>query len=768
MSENSERFGDLLEAEIESVKLETDTNGYIRVMFSDEELKEINSYLTTELTTTYNDYLPIWANAVENLETYKAIRMTIPESGPAIYPAPLARIPADQVIASTYNDVVRPRPIFAWDAYLNAQYDVPQAPQPTPPPQPGQPPTPPPPIQAAKMTAEDIAKRLRQGYEFIVRERIQFPKKLLKAVGSAVKGCPYYWKVSARPNESTKLVPKVAGAIVDLDDKYESTRMRGDIVQHELVPFFNFMKPLDQDEIETSPWCGERTTHRPDEIIKRWAAKELFLLEDEEEAKKLASDTADLFDPYRARAASTTEKKTPQTPTQVCDVWLTWFYWTVRYKSKDDGQTHVKRMNLIGDFHRTGGKMMNCFVNQYEHQERPYEIIDQMDDGGSTVENMRYHQTVFTHCTQAEIKNAFHANNFLKWYDPFDTTLEAFFKANTVLSSGDSVPGEFGKAWGVARMGAEHYSLLEFMKFVLTMSQLDSKQNKYTSGDPGGRTPAYTMKQALQQAGEEPNLFLHRLSNKFSRIMRLDAETRRQFQPLGEVLPMWDDEAKKTVEVPFQLPVGDVLDNFRCALTASDEALAQEQDPQVIMAKKQALMTDGEYIAKVLTPILNTQTPIPPELVAIFAKIIRRDQKALMELIGSTTTEEDAYDLTKELDAFIDARNKQVQMQQQMDMEIKHAQMQNGGQAQQGPAPQIKVSLKGELTPAQEDAAAQALGIGGTSAQMPPTGSQGAVPPGGPGNPGGPPQPGGQPAIPPRPIEPPPQGGGIGAQGLVQ
>lgn len=690
------RFSDLLRADIESVKLETDASGFVRVLFAGDEKKRVDAYLTEELNNTHEDWQPLWNEAVENLETYRATRLStppIPDSGQVIYPAPLARIPANQIIASTYNTIMRARPIFKWDAYLGASYEMPRA-SAMPPMMDGAPPMPPSTPQVESQSAEEVAKRLRQGYEFVVRERIGFGRKLQRAIGSAVKGCPVWWKVVADPQERSILTPKVNGIAIDLDDKYELTRMRGDIVQHYLIPFFNGMMPLEylylEDAFNLTPWFGERDPWRPDDLLKRFEAGELFLIESDEEAQQLAKSVSDHYDPNHARAAATTERKSLQKPIQDCDVWRTWFYRNVKYVDPVDGKKKVKRLNLIGAFHRTGGKLMDCYLNNYEHQERPFELIDEMDDGGSTVANMKYHQTVFTHLGQSDIKNAFHANIMLYWYDPDNSVVETFFKANPVIQPGTHIPGKEGEDWGVVRGGSEHFSMLEHMKFFLSMSQLDSKQNKYSQGDPGGRTPANTMAQAIEQSSQEPHLFLHRLSAKFSRLLRLDAETRRQYQPLGEILPMWDEHAKATLELPFRFPVGDCMDNFRVALTASDEALAKEQDPQQIMALKKALMDDGEYVAKVIAAIINTQTPLSPATLKIFQKIINRDQKTLRQLVGEIVTDEDAYDLTKEIEDLVGERNAQLDQQRQMQMEQAYAQMQAAGRGATvpaGPAP---------------------------------------------------------------------------------
>lgn len=730
MNYNVQRFKALLNAEIDSVKLEQDENLHVRVLFEGDELKEINSYLKTELDRVYEDHVPLWNDAVENQETYRAVKIPIPDGGMSVYPAPIARIPADQVIASTYNETVRPRPIFSIDAYLSATYEIPN-------PQPTQPGIPPGPMDVKQVNAEDIAKDWEKCGDFIVRERINLPQKLLKIIRNAVCGNPYCVKVVVDPDEKTTLAAKTTGGvIVDLDDKYEFTKTRGDIIRWYLVPFVNVMRPLDEDDIDVSPWFGERTSWRPDDLLKKHSAKKLFLVADDAEAEALAKSTVDLYDPFRARVAESTQKKSPQVATQVCDTWLVWFYRTVKYKDLETGKTKIKKLNCLGNFHRTNGKLMDCYLNHYEHQCRPYELVDQMEDLDSTVGRMKWHQQQFTYAAHAEIRAKHAANHLGYWHDPNEVELVDFFKAHATLKLQDHVPGIYEKQWGTYRGSAESTSLLELMKFILTMSQLDSKQSKYSTGtDVPGRTPGSTMQQILERAEQEPLMFLSRLSDKLSRLLRLDFETRRQYQPLGELLPVWDDEKKQRVEIPFRFPVGDVMDNFRIALTAADEALAKEHDPEQLMMKKNALMQDGEYVAKVVAGILDLKSPLPASGVALFSKIVNRVQRLTRQLMGMSTTDEDDFDLTKEIDALVNERNAMLMMQQQQQAQMQQQQMQQGQMNAQGGSTQANP----------------------VNPQMP--GGQSG---------GGSTATGGQPNIPQPPIPPAPEGNGAGAGMPVQ
>lgn len=653
------KLSDLLRAEIDSVKIEMDSNGHYRVTFSDEELRKINLHLKAQLDTTYEDWTPIWNEAVENQETYRTVKIPIPDGGQSVYPAPIARIPADQIISSIYNAVMRPRPIFSVDAYLNAHYPVASA-QPTPNT-----------VMAEQVSSEIVAHRMEQGYDFIMRERIGFGQLFMKGVTEAVKGSPFWWKVVACPSQKTALTPKVEGALIDLTDKQE-TKTNGDIVRWFLVPFTNCMYPLDAESIDSAEWFAERMPMLPDEVAKRIVTKEFFLIEDEAKATSLVTNTIDRNDEFKVRVQQSTEKKIVTAPEQVCDNWLVWFDRNVRYLDPEQptdpisGEKiwRIKKLRFVSNFHRTAGEMMDCHLNDYEHQQTPYELVDQMDNGDCTVGRMKYHQTMFTYAGQSEIKSAHIANNLNYWYDPNQPEIADFFGSHRVIEMGQHIPGVKDKDWGTVTMGEKHYSMLDLMKFYLSMSQLDSRENDFTMGGrPPGRTSPNTVKQVYEHAEETKAMFLARLSSKFSRLLRLDAETRRQYQPMGEILPAWDAEAKAAIEIPFRFPIGDVMDNFRFALTAADEALTAERDPQQIMMRKTALMQDGEYVAKVIAAIINIQQPLPPSAVSLFAKVMTRDQQALRQLMGQQVTDEESYDLTPEIEAVIRERNDALQKQ---------------------------------------------------------------------------------------------------------
>lgn len=669
----------------DSGTLELDERGYTRFVPSDEERKRIEAHLATEMERAREDYEPLWADAAENIKTYKAIKTQV-EGGETILPAPIARIPADQIIARTFNTITRPRPIFSIDPYFKGEYPVVVPTQQAMPVQlpmqmptnmggpdmtgggmgggmMGQPATPTMQTVAVPVPtdAEIISRYLESGIEFKLREKTDFLNILLKSIGDAVKGCPSYLKIYADQKYKTIKVPKVNGAVLDLTSKEDRRVSKGDVVQWGLVSYFNALMPVDEDDPDESPWFAERTPEDPFTFNSKVITEDYFLV-DEEEGDALSRVTTDVYNPFQSDVKESTEKKIAQKPRQKCDVWLVWYDCPVRYVDPEDGQKKIKVLNLCSHFHLGGKRLLDCYINPNDDQSRGYVAVDQMGDGDSTVGILKYFQTVFTHALQAEIKNAFHANNFTYWYDP-DGEAAKVFEGTKRLSIGTSVPGKFGEGldWGVARVGAEHYSLLPLTQFIAALGQQASNVSAYEQGENiPGRTPAATVSQILQQGFEQPILFLRRLNMAFSKALRLYLERTRQYQPMGETLPIRDEKSKAIIEIPFRFPIGEVLDNFRISLTAADEAAAKEHEFEQQAMRLKIFQTFAAFVAQVAGPISNPNAT--PAQVEFFRATVSAAQKIFDRIIGQDRTDEESFDLAKAVDAIAQERQQAMQI----------------------------------------------------------------------------------------------------------
>ena len=645
----------VLDLKRDSGKLELDEKGYTKFIPSNEELGRINSYISEELERAIEDHEPLWAEAADNVRTYKATKITI-DGGDSILPAPIARIPADQIIARTFNQVMRHRPVFSFDPYFKGEYPV-AVPTETVDPT-GMPMMAP---VAVPTDAETISRGLENGVEFKIRERIDFPDIALKTIRAAVVGAPYYIKICADPKYKTFQEPKVNGAFIDLNDKSERTVAKGDVVQWYLVSYFNAVKPVDEDDVDESPWFGERDPESALAFRTKAMTGEYFLVADED-VDKLATMTSEAFSPFAQEIKATTEKKAPQKPKLAIDKWIISFRWPVRYKD-ESGETVVKELDFIAPYHRLGKKALAIHVNPYDDKSRGYVLVDQMDDGDSTVGILKFFQTVSTHILQAEIKNAFHANNFSYWYDP-DSEHAAQFEGSKRMSIGINVKGKYDEDWGVARVGAEHYSMLPLLQFCMGMGQQASNVSSYEQGDSiPGRTPAQTVAQILEQGAAQPVLFLRRLNRAYTKAMRLYLERMRQFQPMGETLPMLDEEGKSIIEIPFRFPVGEVLDNFRISLTAADEAAAKEHEFEQQAMRLNLFQQFASFVAGIAGPISNPNAT--PAQLGFFQQTIEAAQKIFDRIIGQDRTDEESFDLASASRAIVEERQMAMQMAMQ-------------------------------------------------------------------------------------------------------
>lgn len=691
--------------------------GYVEFQPSEDERLAIEAWLGNEIQKTLDDYKPVWQAAVENIDVYKHKKMDI-GGGKQILPSPLARIAADQIIASTYNSIIRPKPILSVEPYFPQTYQIMM------PVDMGQGQTATVPVDR---DGEQVAMTWELGYEFLLRERINFPKILQQVCTDTVTiddGC--WLKVCFDPQTRVSMEPTQKGIFVDLSDKREMQQAVGDGVKWKVLPIFNVIRPRSENDIQASPWMAELSPMTPDDLLLDFYRGEYPCL-DEAEAGKLAEAVTD------CRPAK--DNSLPSDLSWMkCPVALVWFYRDVKVKSADGGKPFIKRLSLMGYFHHGENKLMSCFRNPYDHQFRPYVPCMQIPDphelaGSCSVGIVKYHQRVKTQLIGNEMANAASANNMSFFADP-DTEAYEYLLANPILEPNAVIPkkeNEYVEAW---RKGQAHESLLPMIQYTDADAMRAVNLSDYKTGSNiPGRTAAATVSQILEQGAQQPLIFLRSLNDSFVQAIKLDLRTRRQYYPQGETFHVKDPVTSQILEVLFQFPVEDAIDNFRFALTAADEGLAKEHEMPQLMALLNVNQQRADFVAKVAGPLSNPQ--LLSSQAELLVKILASDQAIMDRIVSLTRTDIPKFDYTDAIQKILKEREAVAQQ----------AQMAAG----QPPQPQIKVSLSGQLTPQQEAEAAAAQGFGGQNAQGPQSG--GAVP--GPAihgqGPVGPPQ---QPGIP--------------------
>lgn len=668
---------DAIEIDSVSGELEYGEDGYLRFLPSEDERKKIEAYLHEEITRAIEDHQPLLDEARENLEAYKGVKIPIPVDGSnkSILPSPLVRIPCDQIISSIVNMVLKARPIFSFDAYFPAEYEVPIQVAPAPEAMmngmaaPGS-------AQIIKIDAEVLRRRLEQAMDFKARERLDFPRLLWTLVSDLVTTgpVPAWIKVCREKKTRPMVAPKIKGAFVDLTSPKERFYVAdGEEVRWYCIPGTNVLMPIDEDDPDTSPWLAERTPLSPTSFLGKFASGEYFLVKDLEEAKKLSLIVSE--ESPRKAIQESTQNRTPSVPRRTCDVLEVWLTWTLRVEIEDEegkSQTVVQQFSLMGDYHYGARRLLNLFDNPYEHQRRIHIPFWQFKDphshsGTSTAGILKWMQKVHTHCIHADILNAFTVSNPVGGYDP-DTSspelVDHFARYGTQLQPGEMLPGMPGKHWDVRPLAQNSNPLLPTAQHVKGLAQETSNVSAYESGQViPGRTAASTVAQVLEQGRQQPLLFLRMLNEGMGRVMRLYLRTVRQFQPFGETLPIRDKVTKQVIELPFRLPVGEALDNFRVSLTAAEEALAKEHEPEQIALFLDLWQRHVKFTTEIVAPMLEGK--FSPKQMAFLQKAIEGEQALFDEIVAAIRTDEEKFDLAQHVNAMAEEITK-IQMQAQM------------------------------------------------------------------------------------------------------
>ncbi len=645
----------VVELDGKSGKFELDESGNTRFIPSDEEQKLIEAWIYDELTQAIQDHEPLFNEARENVESYRAIKTRIDGAGgESILPSPLSRIPADQIIAYTVNTIMRARPVVSFDAYFPNEYEVPVvAPfqnadlgitQPTP--------------VIIKVDAEKVAQRIEQAMEFKVRERLDFHTLIWSVITDCVTTgpIPAWVKVCREAKGRQVLKPKLFnGTLVDLAIKEESYARASEEVHMYSVSGFNVLMPLEEDDPNESPWLAERTPKTPSQVYGHCKDGSWFLVNGDEECNRLVGAVSEETTPQQKRdLEASTQNRQPQTRRPKCDVYEVWFYRDLKVIDPDSGKTVIKRYSLLGDFHYGAKKLASCFRNGYDHQKRIHTPFWQMKDphshsGSSTVGILKWHQKVDTHATQAIIRNGWMKNHPFPWYDPTGANAE-WFQGRTEMMPSEWVPGKFGDDWGMQPFNSGVDGLMLLKQNVQGQAQETSNVSAYEAGQTiPGRTPSSTVSQILEQGRQQPLLFLGMLNKGMEKVFRLYLETVRQYQPMGETIPVRDPEKRAIIEVPFRLPVGEALDNFRIALTAADEALAQEHDEERLVMSMNVFQQHAQFVTTVITPMMSGQLSEPQT--ALLLKIVDNEQELFNRIISRLRTDEERFDLRPEVGA---------------------------------------------------------------------------------------------------------------------
>jgi hypothetical protein len=245
-------------------------------------------------------------------------------------------------------------------------------------------------------------------------------------------------------------------------------------------------------------------------------------------------------------------------------------------------------------------------------------------------------------------------------------------------------PGKFGEDWGVQQMSAGLDGLMQLKQNVQMQAQTTSAVSDIAAGrDIPGRTPSSTVQQILERGNAQNTLFMRAINEAVCKAVRLYLETKRQYSPMGETIPVRDPETKAIIEIPFRLPVSDngvdPLDNFRISLTAADDRLAKENDQEQLVMLMNVFQQHANFVSQIAGPIINPQTS--PAQMAFFKKMADAEQVILNRIMSLTRTDEEKFDMSPELEGVIQEKQ-QIMLQMQQQEAMNAAQGGSGGPVQ--------------------------------------------------------------------------------------
>lgn len=665
MASHDQQLKRVLELDEVSGRFEIDETGYTRFYPSSDEYKDANRWLSTETDIAEDEYRPLYEEAAENIAVYKASKTADMIDGEqAIIPLPVARIAVDQLVAWEVNTVMRPKPILSLQPAFKDQYDVII---PVPADMAAQ-------FQASgmmppggattiKKSAEETAAYAEAAYEFKLRDRktLRFRQFIQEAFTDMATVSKCYGKVCREQTTRSVFQPKkVNGAFVDTLSREEVYVTGGDEIHWYGVPYFNMLKRLHDDDLDEADMVQERTACSSDKFLARCLEGEYFLIE-EEEAEQLSRIVGETKPDAQRDVEATTQNKASLLPRNSVDVRLVWFYRYLKFKDQD-GKKVIRRVSLMGDYHHGARRLCNIFRNPYDHQLRPYAVgyqfKDPHSDSGSCLTSIsKCFQKASTHLMQSEMKNKFLANNWVPWCDP-TADCAAEFTKGIRLVPGKPIMGVYGKDWGVAPIGANHDSVVPLLNVIRAMAREAQNMSGFESGDQlPGRTPSGAIAQILQQGLQQPYMLLQGADDFVSRMVMLDMETRRQFQPLGEIIPTRDPVTKAATDILFRFPMGEVARNFRISLTAVDEAMAQEHEPEQLMM----LLNLWQQLTEFVGQLLEAMKSGSPGERKFFMRIVEGAQALFDRVIELSRTDKDIFNLR---DAVAEIQAEVEQMQQ--------------------------------------------------------------------------------------------------------
>jgi hypothetical protein len=623
-----------------------DEGHYQYYLPSPEELIALNKATGEWIDQVLEDLKPVAEKVAENELAYEGKIITSTGEKPLVA-IPIVRRDCNIQIAWGTGTCLRPSPITSIDPYVDAEYEVPVFDE-----QMGV-------GMLMPISAEDVARTLEVGVEYKLREKLKVNQLMDTLWTEMISKGPvwiktqYHHRPSYRKAATFKKSALNYGFDVDASSFFEAAAEE----PTKLIPlsFWNVLYNPDQDDVDRADYLAENTPWSTAQLKARMMEWEEYLLIPDGDRAKLTLSTTQYVNETQQRNVREIEKWAPKIPANYHDVKEVWFRHPMRfYETAEDGRQRkrVRMVELCGAYHYGTRKFIAIWLNPYDHQQKPYTPFLQRKrpfrlSGSNTAEDLAPFQRYIAEILSLTLENAAVANSSLTVVDPDSDAFD--WLADHEISADSIIPARKDQI-NVVSFGREHRSMMPEVDWLNAESSRTSNTSKFESGEAiPTRTPATTVSQILQAGQQQQLMTLRAFDMSWSRAMRQWLYTYRQFNPYGEILPVRQEEGheSKIVELAFRLPAGEVLENFKIALTAAHEGLAREAEIEHLGVLANMLDNDARITAEALQPLVSEQ--ITESAAQIVERLIQRKQDILEEILRLSRTDARSLVITDEM-----------------------------------------------------------------------------------------------------------------------
>lgn len=676
-------------------KFEETADGYTKYIPSPEELEGLNARFAEEINQAKQDHEGFFAQIKANIETYRArpTGMRAGDKNPVIT-LPIVGRQIDNSVAYEVVSIMKPRPIVSFDPYFNSTYKVPAMMEdPEALMQMGQmmgmqggmmaPPMP----MEVEYTAEEVARAWEAGFDYKLREKLD-GRRLFKAIAKDIRIAGYAVVKNVWDRQTYSVTtPEYAKAPegwIQVVGEREHELVDGEPNKFVPVSPFSFLMPMDEDNVQRSPWISEDTPEDPTSFRENLGTEYTLIPKDEWETA--AGMTTDEYRQTSDRAVrESVDKRKAQRPSKKHDIKDVWFFYPVRLKEPgEDGKTRtrLRNMSFLGKYHMGLQKFLCIYKNPYRHGKRPYVVFFEDEEAHrlstvSMVERVGKHQKLISQALHLDFQNAVQANNFNYYVDPDS-------EAWPVLTNGDNYPGKViprrdEKEVETKQAGVNHPGLANIVAFLGNDLAETTGENQYKMGQMiPNRTAASTVSQIMEAGYLKPLMTMQAVSDCFAELVRMWLSTQSQYAPFGEIVPTRDEETNELIEVPFRFPMEPVFSNFRIALTAADEELAKEADTAETIMLSEKMAESGLRVMQIVGAMASPE--VSPAITAIFEDLLGTENEFRKMLMKAKRSDIKKFALdTKKIKSVLEEKQQALMMQQQMMMEQQAAMGGMGG-----------------------------------------------------------------------------------------